>query len=84
MVNRDEPGTFVVTISVLNVTTEDGGEYFCHAENSQGATTTALAVQACIDILFVYLTGCPKKSVIIVLMAISAIKSVRNEKNWGV
>ena len=29
----------------MNVTAEDGGEYFCHAENSQGATTTALAVQ---------------------------------------
>ena len=84
MVNRDEPGTFVVTISVLNVTTEDGGEYFCHAENSQGATTTALAVQVCIDISICLFTGCPKKSVIIVLMAISAIKSVRNEKNWGV
>ena len=73
----------MVTISVLNVTTEDGGEYFCHAENSQGATTTALAVQVCIDISFCLFTGCPKKSAIIVLMAISAIKSVRNEKKLG-
>ena len=61
MVNRDEPGTFVVTISVLNVTTEDGGEYFCHAENSQGATTTALAVQVCIDISICYLRVVLKK-----------------------
>ena len=43
--SRDRVGEFLVTIVIQNVTQSDGGEYFCHAENSLASSTAVTAVE---------------------------------------
>ena len=43
--NRDRVGKFLVTIEIKNVTQSDGGEYFCHAENSLASATAVTSVE---------------------------------------
>ena len=37
--------SFLVTIEINNVTQSDGGEYFCHAENSLASATAVTSVE---------------------------------------
>ena len=43
--SRDRVGKFLVTIEIENVTQSDGGEYFCHAENSLASATAVTSVE---------------------------------------
>ena len=43
--NRDRVRKFLVTIEIMNVTQSDGGEYFCHAENSLASATAVTSVE---------------------------------------
>ena len=42
--SRDEPGKFILTMVVANVTEADGGQYWCHASNNLGENVTLLGV----------------------------------------
>ena len=43
--SRDRVGKFLVTIEIENMTQSDGGEYFCHAENSLASATAVTSVE---------------------------------------
>ena len=42
--NRDSPGDYKLVLDISNVTSSDGGQYFCHAANSVGSTTAVLGL----------------------------------------
>merc|ERR1719158_1813077 len=42
--SRDEPGAYILTMVVANVTEADGGQYWCHASNNLGENVTLLGV----------------------------------------
>lgn len=47
--SRDRVGQFLVTVEIENVTQSDGGEYFCHAENSLASATAVTRVEVMED-----------------------------------
>ena len=42
--SRDSPGDYKLVLEITNVTSSDGGQYYCHAVNSVGNTTAVLGV----------------------------------------
>ena len=42
--NRDSPGDYKLVLDITNVTSSEGGQYYCHAVNSLGNTTAVLGV----------------------------------------
>lgn len=44
-VSADDPATSVMTLSILKLTNEFVGDYFCHAENAMGSATSAVSVR---------------------------------------
>ena len=42
--NRDSPGDYKLVLEINNVSSSDGGQYFCHAANSVGSTTAVLGL----------------------------------------
>ena len=42
--SRDSPGDFKLVLELRNVSSREGGQYFCHASNSVGNTTAVLGL----------------------------------------
>lgn len=43
--NSEDPATSVMTLTILKLTNENVGDYFCHAQNIYGSATTAVSVR---------------------------------------
>lgn len=42
--NRDSPGDYKLVLDIANVSSSDGGQYYCHAVNSMGNSTAVMGV----------------------------------------
>lgn len=44
-VSADDPAISVMTLSIMKLSNENAGDYFCHAENALGSATSAVSVR---------------------------------------
>ena len=56
--SRDEPGKFVISLVMKNVSESDGGQYYCHAENSAGEARAVMGVHVSSVVSYGHVSQC--------------------------